>query len=139
MVEQLGLAMIPLCFLISSGLTSGTTKGTSGSIRNCEVLSITTAPALAAIGAHILEISAPGEDKTMSTPLNTSLVNGTYLLPSNTPPAPLGEININLLTGNLRSLTMRYMHWPTAPRIPKMATLYFFILKIPQPNPRLLR
>src|SRR5271163_3764698 len=101
MVEQLGLAMMPLCFLISSGLTSGTTNGTSLSIRNCEVLSITTAPALAAIGAHIFEISAPGEDKTISTPLKTSLVNGTYLMPSNCPPAPLGEMSINLLMGNL--------------------------------------
>ena len=54
MVEQLGLAIIPLCFLISCGLTSGTTKGTSGSILQALLLSTTTAPALAAIGANSL-------------------------------------------------------------------------------------
>ncbi len=45
-VEQLGLAMIPLGWSAAvSGLTSGTTSGTSGSIRQAEELSITIAPA----------------------------------------------------------------------------------------------
>src|SRR6185437_5348061 len=43
-VEQLGLAMIPLCCLTASGLISGTTSGTPASIRNAEELSTTTAP-----------------------------------------------------------------------------------------------
>ena len=43
-VVQLGFAMMPRCFWISAGLISGTTKGTSGSIRKAEELSITTAP-----------------------------------------------------------------------------------------------
>ena len=53
---------------MASGLTSGTTSGTSGSMRKCEVLSMTTAPAAAAFGANIAEILAPGEDSTMSMP-----------------------------------------------------------------------
>jgi len=32
-VEQLGLAMMPLCHARSCGLTSGTTSGTDGSMR----------------------------------------------------------------------------------------------------------
>ena len=52
-VVQLGLAMIPLGRLRPApGLTSGTTSGTSGSIRNAPELSTTTAPCAAAIGAH---------------------------------------------------------------------------------------
>ena len=48
---QFGLAMIPWWRAISSGLISGTTSGTAGSMRNAEELSITTAPLRTAIGA----------------------------------------------------------------------------------------
>ena len=53
MVEQFGLATMFLLWkpFSASRLTSGTTSGTSGSMRNCEVLSITTQPAAAALGA----------------------------------------------------------------------------------------
>ena len=61
-VEQFGLAIIPLCFKISSGFTSGTTRGTSGSIRNALELSITIAPRLAASGANVLEIEPPANN-----------------------------------------------------------------------------
>ena len=48
MVVQLGLAMIPLrASDTASGLTSLTTSGTSGSMRQAEELSTTTAPASA--------------------------------------------------------------------------------------------
>src|SRR5438309_10687941 len=51
MVEQLGLATIPLGIdRRASGLTSGTTRGTCGSIRQALELSMTMAPALAAMG-----------------------------------------------------------------------------------------
>jgi len=51
MVEQLGLATMPFgIFCRASALTSGTTRGTSGSMRQALELSTTTAPALAAIG-----------------------------------------------------------------------------------------
>ncbi len=69
-VEQLGLAMIPRCFMMSCGLTSGTTSGTSGSMRKALELSTTTAPAAAAIGLHCRETLAGVLDRTMSTPEN---------------------------------------------------------------------
>ena len=52
MVEQFGLAMIPWCFLMSAALTSGTTSGTSLSIRQALELSTTTHPAFAEMGAN---------------------------------------------------------------------------------------
>src|SRR5437016_12029281 len=47
-VEQFGLAMIPRCPRSARRLISGITNGTSGSIRNVELLSITTVPDAAA-------------------------------------------------------------------------------------------
>ena len=53
MVVQFGLATIPLAMRARSSLfTSGTTRGTSGSIRHARELSITMAPAPATTGAH---------------------------------------------------------------------------------------
>src|SRR5262249_61262385 len=77
MVEQFGLAMIPLCLATSCGLTSGTTRGTSGSIRQALELSTTTAPALAAIGLYSRETDAGVLDRTMSTPRNASGASGS--------------------------------------------------------------
>ena len=69
MVEQLGLATIPRGMRASAcGFTSGTTSGTSGSMRNWLVLSITTHPAAAARGACTAEIAAPGLNSAMSQP-----------------------------------------------------------------------
>src|SRR6476660_1123895 len=69
MVVQLGLAMIPLrASPIASGLTSLTTSGTSGSIRQAEELSTTTAPAAANRGASSRELAAPAENSAMSMP-----------------------------------------------------------------------
>ena len=52
MVVQLGLAMMPLrASAIAPGLTSLTTSGTSGSIRQAEELSTTVTPASANRGA----------------------------------------------------------------------------------------
>ena len=67
MVEQFGLAtMLRLHDRSARALTSGTTSGTSGSMRKCDVLSITTQPALAARGAWTAETFAPGENSAMS-------------------------------------------------------------------------
>ncbi len=66
-VEQFGLAIIPLCLNISFELTSGTTNGTSGSARKAELLSITTVPLPAASGANLLLISEPAENNAIST------------------------------------------------------------------------
>src|SRR5216683_744727 len=70
-VEQFGLAMMPRFWYcaIASGLTSGTTSGTSGSMRKHEVLSMTIAPAFVARGANTADTLLPGEDRTMSMPL----------------------------------------------------------------------
>ena len=67
MVEQLGLAMMLRARKPSSasGFTSGTTRGTSGSMRKWELLSITTQPAAAARGAYFAEISPPAEKRAM--------------------------------------------------------------------------
>ena len=53
-VVQLGLLMMPFGRVrdVRAGLTSGTTSGTSGSIRKAPELSTTTAPRSTAIGAH---------------------------------------------------------------------------------------
>ena len=64
-----------ICFLkslMSSGFTSGTIKGTFLSILKSEVLSITTAPDLVALGMNFFETSDPGEDKTMSILLKSN-------------------------------------------------------------------
>ena len=67
-VEQLGLAMIPLWESRASGLTSLTTSGTSSFIRQREELSITTAPWRANTGAHSPEVPPPAENSATSKP-----------------------------------------------------------------------
>ena len=67
MVVQLGLAMMPLGRCAKAwAFTSGTTSGTSGSIRHAEELSITTAPACATTGAREREAVLPAEKRAMS-------------------------------------------------------------------------
>src|SRR5260370_19253703 len=86
MVEQLGLATIPLGMCRSaSALTSGTTSGTSGSMRHALELSTTMAPALAAIGLDSRLTDAGVLDSTMSTPANASgrIASIVYDLPLN--------------------------------------------------------
>ena len=68
MVVQLGLEMMPLCFLASSGLISGMTSGTSGSRRKALELSTNTAPALTMAGAKRLAMSFSAAPRTMSMP-----------------------------------------------------------------------
>jgi len=82
MVEQLGLAMMPLGgFLMRRAFTSGTTSGTSGSMRQAEELSTTIVPRSAAIGPHSRERAAPAEKSAMSTPANAS-GEGTFTIKS---------------------------------------------------------
>ena len=57
---QFGLAMMPLCSRIRPALISGTTSGTSGSMRKAEELSTTTAPAFTAIGRELPGNAAAG-------------------------------------------------------------------------------
>src|SRR5690242_2856290 len=58
-----------------SGLTSGTTSGTSGSMRYAPELSTTTAPRAAAIGAHRAETSSGTSNMATSTPSKTSALS----------------------------------------------------------------
>ena len=68
-VVQFGLAMMPLrASAIASGLTSDTTSGTSGSMRNAEELSMTVTPAAAKRGASSRDEVAPAEKRAMSRP-----------------------------------------------------------------------
>src|SRR3954467_13149681 len=86
MVEQLGLATMPLgMWRRASALTSGTTSGTSGSMRQALELSMTMAPALAAIGLYSRLTRAGVLDRTISTPANASgrIGSTVYVLPLN--------------------------------------------------------
>ena len=60
-------------FNASAAFTSGTTKGTSASIRKALELSIITAPYLVIGFKNSLDVPAPAEVKAMSTPLKSSL------------------------------------------------------------------
>ena len=135
MVEQLGLAIIPLSSQssISSGFTSGTTKGTASIILKCEVLSITTAPDSTAYFAYFSEILPPAEKKAMSIlrPSKTVSVNSSILwfLPLNSiiDPAEFALASGNKFPiGNLTSSKTLKSSSPTAPLAPTTATLYCF-------------
>src|SRR5581483_1707948 len=68
-VVQFGLATMPLGRLARcSGLTSGTTSGTSGSIRKAPELSTATAPRAAATGAHWADTSSGTSNMATSMP-----------------------------------------------------------------------
>ncbi len=84
-VVQFGLATIPWFCAIASGLTSETTSGTSGSMRHCEELSITIAPALAKRGAHSFEVAEPAENRATSKPAIASSLSACTTRPA---PAP---------------------------------------------------
>src|SRR2546421_630021 len=60
-VVQFGFAMMPRFVLMSAPLISGTTSGTSGSMRNALELSTTTAPACVAKGADVTGARALGK------------------------------------------------------------------------------
>ncbi len=53
---------------MASGLTSVTTSGTSGSIRQADELSITVAPAAANLGAIAFEVDPPAENRAIWRP-----------------------------------------------------------------------
>ena len=71
-VVQLGLATMPRCPSSAPGLTSATTSGTSSSMRHCDELSTTTAPASANFGAQSALIADPAENSARSKPWTAS-------------------------------------------------------------------
>ena len=82
-VVQLGLAMMPRGrFRASSALHSGTTKGTSSSIRKAELLSIITAPYFVMVSANSFDVPAPAEVKAMSISLKSSLCWSNFTVSS---------------------------------------------------------
>src|SRR5262249_53556104 len=129
MVEQLGLATMPLGMRSRAwALTSGTTSGTSGSMRQALELSMTMAPARAAMGLYSRLIDAGVLDSTMSMPANASGRSGSMVcfLPANSMdlPALRSEArNLMLRSGNWRSTSTCRMIPPTAPVAPTTATL----------------
>src|SRR5437588_3031016 len=129
MVEQFGLATIPFGMLRrASAFTSGTTSGTSGSMRQALELSITIAPARAAIGLDPRLTDAGVDDSTMSTPANASgrIGSTVYDLPLNwiDLPALRSEArNLIVRRLNARSMSTCRMLSPTAPVAPTTATL----------------
>ena len=131
---QFGFDIIPLCHLTSSGLTSGTTKGTFLSILKVLLLSITTLPDLTAIGLNFLLISLPTATKVISIFLKESLpaFSIVYSLPLNNTflPASLLPSNLNSLIGNFLSSKTFNISLPTAPEAPNKHKLTFFIKQI---------
>ena len=123
-VEQLGLAMMPLWASSASGLTSETTSGISGSRRKAEELSTTTQPAAAKRGAHAREVVAPAEKIAMSKPwIDSSLSAWTTSPPSSSRPAERSEAKGTIsLAGKLRSRSFSSITVPTAPVAPTTAT-----------------
>src|SRR5205809_7658054 len=91
MATQFGFATIPFLMLCNSwAFTSGTTSGQSGSIRHADELSITMAPARAAIGANSRLTDAGVLLSTICTPANASARIGStaYVLPLNSTVLP---------------------------------------------------
>src|SRR3954463_15862340 len=128
MGTQFGLATIPFLMWCSwSAFTSGTTSGQSGSIRQADELSTTTAPARAAIGLNSLLTELGVLDRTSCTPANASGRSSStgYGLPANSTvlPALFSEArNLMVFTGKRRSATPRRIKSPTAPVAPTTAT-----------------
>ena len=133
MVEQFGFAMIPLWLFTASGLTSGTTNGTSGSILKALELSTTTAPAFAATGANSLLMPAPALNKAISMSLNEFFVSSStsHNLPQNSNFLPLERPEARsrmFLIGNFLCSRTFINSPPTMPVAPTIATLYFFAI-----------
>ncbi len=125
---QFGLAMMPPWCRIVWELISGTTKGTSGSMRKAQELSITIAPAATARGAHSRARPLPAENSAMSMRskllgANASTGNATPAKPKLLP-AERGEaIRRRPESGNQRFSRQRISSTPTAPVAPTIATV----------------
>ena len=63
-----------------AALTSGTTSGTSGSIRHAEELSMTIAPAAATAGASSREAAPPAENRAMSRPAKSAVAASSTVI-----------------------------------------------------------
>src|SRR5258705_12147751 len=119
-VVQFGLAMIPVCNFMSVALISGITSGTESSMRNALELSITTQPALAAMGANSFEMLPPALNNAMSIPENESLLSSLTMtsVPRNLSFLPTERTEakrVNLLTERFLLSNVLIISMPTAP------------------------
>ena len=127
MVEQFGLATMPLCASSASGFTSLTTRGTSSLIRQREELSTTTAPAAAKRGAHSPEVAPPAENSAMSKPWIDSSSKPWTTGGRRRAPCPTERAEAKGTTsraGNCRSRSSASISVPTCPVAPTTATRY---------------
>ena len=128
MVVQFGLAMMPFrASAMASGFTSLTTRGTSGSIRQAEELSMTMAPAAANFGASSFDDAPPAENSAISMPARSAVdASSTRISPpfhGRVGPAERAEArNRTCCIGNSRSSSSRRMTAPTWPVAPTTAT-----------------
>ena len=128
-VVQFGLATMPSGWpAAASGLTSASTSGTSGCIRQALELSTTTAPRSAATGPHSLDTPPPAEKKARSAPSNTSGARARTSTSSprtgSRRPAERAEATSRTSpTGSSRSATSIRRSSPTAPVAPTMTTV----------------
>jgi hypothetical protein len=125
--EQLGTAMMPLCSAIRRPLISGMASGTLGSMRKAEELSITTAPALTAIGENFRDTPLPAENSAISTPSKESAPSCSMVIvsPRKLSVCPADRLlasALSFLTGKARLLSVAMNSLPTAPVTPAMAT-----------------
>ena len=127
-VVQLGFAMMPECFLTSSGLISGTTSGTSGQSLNALELSTKTAPAALISSANAAAMLFSAAPRTMLSPLKFSAQASSTSWPSISCPAErLLASSRSSPTGKLRSRKIFSISRPTAPVAPRIPTLYLSI------------
>ena len=108
-------------------LISGITSGTFGSMRKAEELSITTAPALTAIGANLREMLPPAENSAMSTPskersVSSSITTGLPRKATVLPAERALASAFSLPTRKLRRSMVAMNSAPTAPVTPTIAT-----------------
>src|SRR3954469_24316318 len=80
LVDQLVFSTTPLFDWPASGLISGITSGTVGSMRNADELSTTAAPALAAMGPYTLLIEPPALKNAMSMSLKLSSFSSSMVI-----------------------------------------------------------
>jgi len=116
----------------SSALHSGTTRGTSSSMRNALELSIITAPCLVMSAANSFDVPAPAEVKAMSMSLKSSLCCSSftsYSLPLKVYFVPADRFepnNTKLSIGKFLSASTLRNSCPTAPLAPTIATFMFY-------------
>ena len=128
MVVQFGLAMMPFGGRsASSGLTSATTSGTCGSIRQAEELSTTIAPAAATFGAVASDAVLPLENSARSRPVKSAAsVSSTVISVSahgSVLPADRADAKYRTsVTGKPRSASTARITPPTCPVAPKTPT-----------------